>query len=587
MPTHALASQLDGALSAVAEGVLPGLGSQSTAFTAAAVKAVGLGTPLRLKASPTPYNINAVTLPPDLALVLEPGATLARNSGATGDLITISTAADGLTIIGGTIDNDESTDDVISAASGSSNVLIKDVDFTNMGTAGAAYQVTHSASPRPVNTVIEGCTFTAPVATVNQNAITCANPDYLRVKDCKFYRTGGVNTTGTGTTEKVWVTGCEFDEVGSSNILIRPQGSGIVQDIFILNNHSRTTGTVAVAKGLVAVGEQVLGTAGSSITRRVVVAGNTIKDFEGVAINIGGGVTPGLVYDITVTGNVIDGGDLATGALKNTSSIGMQLIRNDGLTVSGNKVRMVGRSGIRMSGCINFSVTGNAVELCVQGAGYTSPPPDQESGIAMFSSTIACSNGVISGNTSKNNGTVLGNVAGIGTSATTHANITITSNRCYDDRGSPFQAYGVRLGLADADANQPVDCVIADNDCAGNVTQAIKFFNSTSKGNRVGLNGGVPDRVTEPTTSTYGWNPHTVAGGKRLKMTGVLAVNRTFNLGTSGAQEGDTLEVKVPAGIHAFVWNIGTGPLKALAAGQWARFGYYGSAWELDASGSL
>lgn len=54
----------------------------------------------------------------------------------------------------------------------------------------------------------------------------------------------------------------------------------------------------------------------------------------------------------------------------------------------------------------------------------------------------------------------------------------------------------------------------------------------------------------------------------------------------SGAQAGDMLRFVRPAA-GAFNLNIGTGPIKALAAGQWCEITYDGSAWVLTAFGSL
>ncbi|MET3372019.1 hypothetical protein ABIC89_001060 [Variovorax boronicumulans] len=67
-----------------------------------------------------------------------------------------------------------------------------------------------------------------------------------------------------------------------------------------------------------------------------------------------------------------------------------------------------------------------------------------------------------------------------------------------------------------------------------------------------------------------------------------LTANRAATLSTSGAINGDSRRVlRTAAATGAFNLNVGTGPLKALAAGQWCDVMYDGSAWVLTGFGSL
>lgn len=67
-----------------------------------------------------------------------------------------------------------------------------------------------------------------------------------------------------------------------------------------------------------------------------------------------------------------------------------------------------------------------------------------------------------------------------------------------------------------------------------------------------------------------------------------LTADRAATLSTTGASSGATFEiVRTAAATGAFNLNIGTGPLKSLAVGQWCEVTYNGSAWILTKFGIL
>lgn len=68
--------------------------------------------------------------------------------------------------------------------------------------------------------------------------------------------------------------------------------------------------------------------------------------------------------------------------------------------------------------------------------------------------------------------------------------------------------------------------------------------------------------------------------------TGTLTADRTITLSTTNAVAGMTWKI-VRTGAGAFVLNVGTGPLKALAQNTWCEVTYNGSAWALTAYGAL
>lgn len=67
-----------------------------------------------------------------------------------------------------------------------------------------------------------------------------------------------------------------------------------------------------------------------------------------------------------------------------------------------------------------------------------------------------------------------------------------------------------------------------------------------------------------------------------------LTTDRTVTLSATGAFTGASFRVtRTASATGAFSLNVGTGPLKALSAGQWCEVTHNGSAWVLTAFGSL
>jgi hypothetical protein len=67
-----------------------------------------------------------------------------------------------------------------------------------------------------------------------------------------------------------------------------------------------------------------------------------------------------------------------------------------------------------------------------------------------------------------------------------------------------------------------------------------------------------------------------------------LTANRTVTLSTTNVFSGCKFRiVRTAAATGAFNLNVGSGPLKALAAGQWCDVEYTGSSWQVVAAGSL
>lgn len=98
------------------------------------------------------------------------------------------------------------------------------------------------------------------------------------------------------------------------------------------------------------------------------------------------------------------------------------------------------------------------------------------------------------------------------------------------------------------------------------------------------LSGGLAGVLTHATDANLS---HTHSTSKRtVILSGTITANRTLTLNTSGALEGSRVRI-TRTGAGAFVWDVGTGPLKALGVGTWCDVEYDGSAWMLVAYGSL
>lgn len=67
-----------------------------------------------------------------------------------------------------------------------------------------------------------------------------------------------------------------------------------------------------------------------------------------------------------------------------------------------------------------------------------------------------------------------------------------------------------------------------------------------------------------------------------------ITADRAVTLSTTGVEDGAKFRtVRTASATGAFNLNVGTGPLKALAAGEWCDVEYDGSAWVLTAFGAL
>jgi len=135
------------------------------------------------------------------------------------------------------------------------------------------------------------------------------------------------------------------------------------------------------------------------------------------------------------------------------------------------------------------------------------------------------------------------------------------------------------------------DANITDGYVVGNmmdVTQAFRDQSTTLvyDGN---FNAGVP--VSPPEYQVVATNADftltAFVSGQNVLHTGTLTADRAVTLSTTNARAGRTKYRIARSGAGAFNLNVGTGPLKALASGQWCDVVYNGSAFVLTGYGSL
>ncbi|MBA15578.1 MAG: hypothetical protein CMN73_04400 [Sphingomonas sp.] len=78
------------------------------------------------------------------------------------------------------------------------------------------------------------------------------------------------------------------------------------------------------------------------------------------------------------------------------------------------------------------------------------------------------------------------------------------------------------------------------------------------------------------------------ADKRTIRLTGTITADRALTLSTTNARDGGRFRI-VRTGAGAFVWNIGSGPLKAMPAASWCDVEYDGAAaaWFLAGYGTL
>lgn len=450
-------------------------------------------------------------------------ATLKRASGSGAPIIAALDEDAGLSNIvlrGVVFDGNGTNDNVVSFPNNCSNVLIEYCEWQNFGSGWWLLFNDGTATTLPNDLItIRRCKVVGNSASYNAGeGGIILNPSRVRIEENYFEKFGTVKLEpASGATANIYwdlaVRNNLFYDNGQSSVLIRPNGATIIKDVVVTGNEFRQVGLIA-GKGAV-VHEQAVGS-GGTVTHSV-IANNIVKYWgrasggatAGNAITVGSSTMIG--EDIVIANNILDCSDL-TGAAPPGQTSGIVVLGSSGthikdVVIIGNIVKYTGIWGILVeyADCV---ITNNIVVNAM--AVSTS---DRGSGIYL---SFGVANSIINNNKVYNTGAENASgspYAGIGTErSNTIINNVMIGNRCFDDRGTPFQVYGIRLGVVGTTTDQPQEITISDCDLDGNVTGAIGLNNGTTERNyRIINNRGYNPQGTA--TIVVGASPFTYTAG--------------------------------------------------------------------------
>lgn len=354
----------------------------------------------------------------------------------------------------------------------------------------------------------------------------------------------------------------------------------------------------------------------------LIVAGCTFKNTDATLFAIetvaSGTVDEYRAKNVTIVGNVFDGNDNATGG-SGISGI------MDNATISSNVWRNSGsanwRCGIEASGQ-NWTIQNNNLD----------------NGTIVFS-TLAdaiSKNATIVGNVIRNQGANRWGIQFGSTSTFELQNIVVTANvididgvsgtsggiyagtysgaaivvGCRIDGNIIFNGSDAGTGIRVAMDSGSEDISICNNtvyDCSTGIRLDDTLTNSTVRGNHTAscptafLNNTTTGThriydnnfgaTQELVSSDRGNAAATLINGQDAQTqvwATALTADRAVTLSSTYAYRGAKFRiVRTAASTGAFNLNVGTGPLKALTAGQWCEVEHDGTAWFLSAFGSL
>lgn len=348
------------------------------------------------------------------------------------------------------------------------------------------------------------------------------------------------------------------------------------EDVIFANNTvngsaglSGDTGIIFQGSRAIIVGNAITNVGASGIVVQllsarhcaVVVANNTVR-----RSGLGGGSGSGIIVDaqgswqnyagLVIAGNLLvdceSEGSAAAAIYVDTGTS----FNTRGVTVVGNVIVFlddaISAHGIRLRATEDFVIANNNVLLTGAVASLV--------GIYVSGS----SEGVIVGNTINGQDAT----KNTGVRVATGSDVTVTGNRMKD----------LAIGLLfDSDAT---DCVVGLNNTrscttlvqlstgTGHTFQALPEISDDNGDAAASLTTGQSE-------ATQVWNTP-------------ISQDRAVALSTSHVARGASFRiVRTAAATGAFNLNVGTGPLAALAAGEWCEVAYDGSAWILTAFGAL
>ena len=329
------------------------------------------------------------------------------------------------------------------------------------------------------------------------------------------------------------------------------------------------------------------------------VVGNRVTIANTDAANRPFGVTHTTAKDSTIANNMVRGESGATWM----DAYYLQTVEN--FTWEGNSSRNAGRNAIR--------IAADTTIAAINGGVHIDPASNEVAAGIELSTTTGVSDlhigGGIKVKDTRGAGAQMNNGLNAGVGAyprcstgemsllgwTTNAvngnlNIAIDHTRLHvEDKGAAPRAFGQATRRRGSHSAVPTTAGWSTGDRIENTTntpgQPIGWGNISSgnPGTWVPL-ATIPGMAIAPAdqdfTLTYATSRPT------QYVSGALTAARAVTLSTTGAYEGVEFTV-VRTGAGAFNLNVGTGPLKAMAANTWADFIYDGSAWRLARYGAL
>lgn len=309
--------------------------------------------------------------------------------------------------------------------------------------------------------------------------------------------------------------------------------------------------------------------ASGQVDRNFIIRGNTFRGSYGNDVSVlnGGGGASG---QIRTSGVLIVGNSFLPMAGDNQPSgaEGEAVTATcDGLVVTGNYFRGAWNEAVNWSGSgggppmVGCVISGNYIEDCTQEPG-----------------TITALNGSAI------------ELTAAGTATASH--FTIVGNTVVDTR-TPAKTRAV-VSLRQADSGAVVGPGVISGNYGTNLSLGtvldLTSINIDYEATCDIANAGYPDRIPARLPSAdNGDAAATLVNGQDVRIQRwdtTLTADRAVTLSTTNAVSGAYFRI-VRTGGGAFNLNVGTGPLAALATGEWCEVVYDGSAWVLVAFGAL
>ena len=423
---------------------------------------------------------------PNVSLVGGPDCQFVRTAATL--FVTVLWTATNTSISGIAFDLANQAERGILLDTGVEDITIESCRFSDQNAGSAAV---HASGGTKLNKRIRvlNCNFSAQTGTTaTQSALLVTNFHDCLVQGNSFLNGGGVKAEANGLigddAEGIVISNNTFRSIDGTNIFARPNAATTLRNVVISENSFFEVG-LSTSKVAIGAGSQASGAGG--ITEGITISNNLIRSVGIQGIQIGDSTDASTVLNVTVSNNVIDGRDL-DGAIHGGNSCGIRVFKTTAtrnIIIDSNAIYYTDVGGIVLGNGVSHAVISNNTidHACQNKDGYL---VNLEGGIYIEEGTHI----VISGNQVRNTGAVdmAAGVGGIALGAKADVDISdmvIVGNIVTDDRGTPYQDYGIRIGRTAIDATQPKRIMVAHNYVSGSATDDIKVFATVDKENLV------------------------------------------------------------------------------------------------------